>query len=82
MDRLAPHHGARFSVTARTATGVVVFNLWDSAEDAAAFSVIPEVVAAQAESGLPRPSSFVRFDDVIVTDYSSPDGDVGGPEHP
>lgn len=78
VDRLAPHYGARLSVTARTATGIVVFNLWNSAEDAAAFSLIPEVIAAQAESGLPRPSSFVRFDDVSISNYSAPDEGVGG----
>lgn len=69
VDRLAPEYGAILSVTARTATGLVVFNLWEDAEGAAAFTQLPEVVEAQAESGLPRPSSFTRFDDAAVRHY-------------
>lgn len=69
VDRLAPRHGALLSVTAKTETGLVVFNLWQDAEGAAAFGQLPEVVAAQQESGLPRPSSFTRFPDAAVHEY-------------
>lgn len=69
VDRLAPGHGAILSITVRHEDGVTVYNLWDSAEGAAAFTREPDAQAAQQAAGLPLPSQFARFDQVEITDY-------------
>ena len=69
VDRLAPVHGALWSVTAPTDHGIVTVNLWQTADGAAAFSMEPEALAAQRASGLPRPSTFDRYLDADVTEY-------------
>jgi len=56
-------------VTVRTDDGITTYNLWDSADGAAAFTQHPEAIAAQKESGLPMPSSFERHDRPQVTFY-------------
>jgi hypothetical protein len=62
-------YGARFSVTARTAQGLVVVNVWESPEAAADFTQLPEIQRAQRESGLPLPSSFERYTDAQLDEY-------------
>jgi hypothetical protein len=70
VERLASEFGAVFSVTVRTGDGITTYNLWDSAEGAAAFSRHPEAIQAQKESGLPMPSTFERHGSPQVTFYS------------
>ena len=67
--RLAPGFGALMSVTARTKTGIVTVNVWETPEGAAAFSQDPEAVRAQQASGLPRPNTFERFADADCVVY-------------
>jgi heme-degrading monooxygenase HmoA len=69
VERLAPGFGAILSVTVRTDDGITTYNLWDSADGAAAFTQHPEAIEAQKESGLPMPSAFERYDDPHVTFY-------------
>jgi hypothetical protein len=69
-SRLAPSYGGIFSVTAQAPDGLVVVNLWDSADSQVRFSRAPEVVRAQQASGLPAPHDFERFDEVQVEPYA------------
>jgi hypothetical protein len=69
VARLAPGHGAIASVTVAGKDGITTYNLWRDAEGAAAFSREPEAQEAQRRSGLPAPSSFVRYDDVEAVLY-------------
>lgn len=71
VDRLAPAHGAVLSITAPTPDGIVVINLWESAEGAAEFTRHPEALEAQASSGLPAPSSFQRWDGAELAQYTA-----------
>jgi quinol monooxygenase YgiN len=69
VKELAGKHGAFFSVTAKTAQGLVVVNVWESAEAAIAFAQLPQIQQAQRESGLPMPSSFERYPDAQLDEY-------------
>jgi len=69
---LAGQYGALFSVTAKTADGLLVINVWESAEGAAAFTQLPAIQQAQRASGLPRPSSFERYLDAQLDAYQHP----------
>ena len=69
-SRLAPSYGGIFSVTAQSADGLVIVNLWDSADAPTRFSRAPEVVRAEQASGLPAPHSFERYDEVQVEPYA------------
>jgi hypothetical protein len=69
VARLAPRHGAIASVTVAGENGITTYNLWRDAEGAAAFSREPEVQQTQRRSGLPAPSSFVRYDNVEAILY-------------
>jgi hypothetical protein len=71
VDRLAPGMGAIWSVTAKTGTGIITVNLWDTPEGAARFSQEPEAQQAQQASGLPRPASFERFVDAEYAAYEA-----------
>lgn len=65
----APRFGAVSTVTVRTDDGLTVYNLWNDAAGAAGFTALPEIQRAQAMSGLPMPSSFVRHDGVDGADF-------------
>lgn len=60
---------ALFSVTARSEQGLVVVNVWETPEGAAAFTRLPAIQAAQGASGLPSPSAFERFPDAELEEY-------------
>lgn len=76
VNELAGEHGALYSFTAKTDTGLVVVNVWRSQQDAARFTQLAEIQDAQRESGLPMPSSFERFDDADVIVYTRAGGAV------
>lgn len=61
VDTIAQQYGAIASFTAKTDSGLRIVNIWQSAADVQRFMQVPEVIAAQRESGLPMPSSFERF---------------------
>lgn len=69
VERLAPRHGAIWSVTARTGSGIITVNLWQAPEGAARFTQEPEAQQAQRASGLPKPASFERYLDAGYTVY-------------
>jgi quinol monooxygenase YgiN len=69
VKEFAGQHGAFFSVTAKTAQGLVVVNVWESAEAAVGFTQLPQIQQAQRESGLPMPSSFERYPDAQLDEY-------------
>jgi hypothetical protein len=54
--RLAPKHGGMLNILARTDTGVIVVNLWETEEGRHAMAEEPEVQQALQSSGLPRPA--------------------------
>jgi hypothetical protein len=58
-SRLSPKHGRLGNVLARAADGIVVINLWESEEGRRAMSAEPEIQAAVAGAGLPRPEHEV-----------------------
>ena len=68
-ERLAPAFGALASVTSRTKTGIVMVNVRETPEGAAAFGQEPEAVRARQASGLPRPATFERFADADCVIY-------------
>jgi hypothetical protein len=69
VQRLAPGLGAIWSVTARTGTGIITVNLWDSPEGAARLAAEPQAQQAQLASGLPKPATFERYTDAEYTVY-------------
>jgi hypothetical protein len=69
VKEFAGQHGAVFSVTAKTAQGLVVVNVWQSAEAAIGFAQLPQIQQVQRESGLPMPSSFERYADAQRVEY-------------
>jgi len=60
---------ALFSVTAPTEHGLVVVNVWESPEGAAAFRQLPPIQEAQRASVLPSPRFFERFTDAQLKEY-------------
>jgi hypothetical protein len=77
-SRLSPRHGRLANILARTADGVVVFNLWATEEGRTAMSQEPEIQQAVGGAGLPRPEHDVlEVLDLSVlqaaVDASSPD---------
>jgi len=69
VNRLAGVHGALFSVTAKADQSLIIVNVWESAEAAAQFIRLSEIVRAQRRSGLPLPSCFERYSDVYIDVY-------------
>jgi len=69
VNRLAGTYGALFSITAKADQGLIVINVWESAEAAAEFSRLSEIVQAQRRSGLPLPSCFERYPDAYLDVY-------------
>lgn len=62
VREVAPAYGAIASVTAKTETGLTIVNVWESAEQVAAFTAHPAIQAAQNAAALPMPSSFQRYE--------------------
>lgn len=71
VERLAPAFGAIWSVTVRTDDGIATYNLWESADGAREFTQHPDAIAANHQSGLPRPTTFERYAAPEVTTYRS-----------
>ena len=67
----APKYGALLSITVRRPDGLMTINVWESPEQAAAFTQLPHLQAAQRASGLPMPSSFERFPEMEMDVYRS-----------
>lgn len=61
VREVAPDYGAVLSITLKLPDGLMTINVWDSPEQAAAFTQLAEIQAAQRASGLPMPASFERF---------------------
>lgn len=72
VTRLAPRHGALATVTVPGEHGITVYNLWQTAEGAAAFTEAPEAQQAQREPGLPTPSRFERYPDAEIVVFGQP----------
>ena len=70
VQRVAPEYGALFSVTAPTADGLLIVNVWEDAERVGPFTALREMQAAQAAAQLPPPSSFQRYPDATLDVYS------------
>ena len=70
VDQHAGRFGAISSATVRTEDGLTVYNLWRDADGAAGFTALPEIQEAQRLSGLPQPSTFVRFDGVDGAEFA------------
>jgi hypothetical protein len=70
VSRIAPEFGAILSITAPVSDGIITINLWENAEGSIAFTQHQEVQRARANSGLPMPTTFERYDNVYVDDYS------------
>lgn len=66
IRRVAPDFGCIGSVTAQTDRGLLVVNIWSSSEQVPAFTMHPEVQAAQAAAQLPPPSSFDRYEAAAI----------------
>ena len=62
VREVAPAFGAIASVTAKTDTGLTIVNVWESAEQVAAFTAHPAIQAARDAAALPMPSSFQRYE--------------------
>jgi hypothetical protein len=74
---IAPRYGAILSITAKTEDGLLIVNLWTSAEGPGEFAQVPEVQQAQRASELPAPRSFERYEQVWLDAYAV-EGDAGG----
>jgi hypothetical protein len=55
-ERLAPQHGALLNIVARTDSGIMVINVWESEEGRHAMAAEPEIQQALQTAGLPRPN--------------------------
>lgn len=62
VRKVAPTFGAIASMTAKTEGGLVIVNVWESADRVAAFTAHPDIQAARDAAGLPMPSSFQRYE--------------------
>jgi len=69
VGKPAGAYRALFSVTAPTVHGLVVINVWESPEGAAAFRQLPPIQEAQRASVLPSPRFFERFTDAQLKEY-------------
>lgn len=58
----APSYGAIASMCAKTETGLVIVNVWESAEQVPQFTAHPAIQAARDTAELPMPSSFQRYE--------------------
>lgn len=70
VRRIAPDFGGIASVTAKTDQGLLIVNVWSSAEKVPAFTKHPDLQAAQATAQLPVPSSFDRYEAAEVELFS------------
>lgn len=55
-DRLAPTHGGLLNIVARTESGIMLINLWETDEGRHAMAREPEIQEALRAAGLPRPA--------------------------
>lgn len=62
VREIAPTFGAIASVCAKTDTGLVIVNVWESAQQVAAFTAHPDIQAARDAAQLPMPSSYRRHE--------------------
>jgi hypothetical protein len=62
VRKIAPSYGAVASLSAKTETGLVIVNVWESAEQVAQFTAHPAIQAARKAAQLPMPSSFQRHE--------------------
>jgi len=62
VRHLAPAFGGIASVTTETETGLMIVNVWTSAEQVPAFTAHPDVRSARDSADLPTPSSFQRYE--------------------
>jgi hypothetical protein len=62
VREVAPTFGALASVTVKTETGLIIVNVWESAERVGAFTAHPAIQAARDAAALPMPSSFQRYE--------------------
>ncbi len=62
VRRIAPEFGGIASVTTETETGLMIVNVWESAEKVPVFTAHPEIQAARNAANLPMPSSFQRYE--------------------
>jgi hypothetical protein len=72
VKRVAPSFGALFSITAATADGLLIINVWEDAEPVRAFTALPEMQHAQTDAQLPPPGSFQRYPDALVDVFDAP----------
>jgi hypothetical protein len=54
--RLAPKHGGLGTITARTADGLLLINLWKTEEGRHAMAAEPEIQQALGATGFPPPA--------------------------
>jgi hypothetical protein len=54
-QRLAPKHGGLLNILAKTDSGIMVINLWETEEGRHAMAQEPEIQQAIQAAGLPRP---------------------------
>jgi hypothetical protein len=54
-QRLAPKHGGLLNIVAKTDSGIMVINLWETEEGRHAMAAEPEIQEAVRAAGLPPP---------------------------
>jgi hypothetical protein len=62
VREIAPAFGAIASMSAKTETGLVIINVWESADQVASFTAHPDIQAAREAAQLPMPASFQRHE--------------------
>ena len=69
INPLAHKHGATLSVTASVASGLLIVNVWDSAQGATALQQEPDAIQARDLAMLPPPDRFEVYENVQVDDF-------------
>lgn len=72
VRRVAPEFGAIASITAETERGLMVVNVWESADRVPAFTGHPDILAARDAADLPAPSTFDRYASAGVELFRKP----------
>jgi hypothetical protein len=55
-ERLAPQHGGLLNIVAKTDSGIMIINVWETEEGRHEMAAEPEIQQALQASGLPRPN--------------------------